>query len=95
MNSAISPPVNVIFIFRFRNGFRSNFKNCIFPSLFLKKKKYIYIYIYFLIILFSSELDSMEDHVEVYCQNRDCDNLIGVVIENEVYLSLFLIFIPF
>ena len=68
-----------------------------FPLFFLKKKQYIYIYIfiYFFIILFSSELDSMEDHVEVYCQNRDCDNLIGVVIENEVYLSLFLIFIPF
>lgn len=90
MNSAISPPVNVIFILRFRNGFRSNFKNCIFPSFFKIKKN-----IYFLIILFSSELDSMEDHIEVYCQNPDCDNLIGVVIENEVYLSLFLIFIPF
>lgn len=64
-----------------------------FPLFFLKKN--IYIYIYFLIILFSSELDSMEDHVEVYCQNPDCDNLIGDVIENEVYLSLFLIFIPF
>ena len=37
----------------------------------------------------------MEDHIEVYCQNPNCDNLIGVVIENEVQLSLFLIFIPF